>query len=77
MMGAFLDETIRHKVWERENLPTVMMKLLDVVIRLRDALELGCNETSSAKRPSEKHFRGGKHKFLKRKFEAKEEAKNT
>lgn len=77
MMGAFfasLDETIWRKVWERENLPTTMMELFDVVICLGDAHELGRNETPSAKTPFEKHFGGGKHKFPKRKFETKEEA---
>ena len=44
MMGAFmasLDETIRRKVWEREKLPETMLELLDTVIRLGEARELG------------------------------------
>lgn len=49
------------------------MKLLDMVICLGDAHELGRNETSNAKRVFEKHFGGRKHKFLKHKFEAKGE----
>ena len=76
MMGSFLaslDENIRRKVWERENLPTTMMELLDVVIRLDDAREVSCPEIPNGKRPFEKSFGGGKHKFLKRKYEAKEE----
>ena len=38
---ASLDESIRRKVSKRKNLPTTMMKLLDVVIRLGDAKEVG------------------------------------
>lgn len=50
------------------------MELLDVVIRLEDARKLDRNETLSVKRPFKKSFKGGKHKFSKRKFETKEEA---
>ena len=45
MMGLFLasvDENIHRKVWERENLPATMMKLLDLIIRLGDARGVSC-----------------------------------
>jgi hypothetical protein len=57
MMGAFLaslDETVRRKVWERENLPTTMLELLDVVIRLGDAREVVRSETPTGKKPFER-----------------------
>lgn len=39
MMDPFLasfDETIRRKVWEKENLPTTMIEHLDILIHLDD-----------------------------------------
>ena len=68
MMEAFLAslyESIRRKVWEKENLPTTMMELLDVVIRLSDAREVGCPNMPNGKRLFEKTFGGEKHKFPK------------
>lgn len=50
-----------------------MIKLLDVVICLDVAREVGRPDTPSGKRPFEKSFGGGKHKFSKHKYEAKEE----
>ena len=70
MMGSFLaslDENIRRKVWERENLPTTMLELLDVVLRLGDARDVSRLETNSGKRPFAKRFGGANHKFSKRK----------
>ena len=75
-MGSFLawlDENIRRKVWERERLPNTMLELLDVVIRLGDAREISWSETTNGKRPFEKTFGGGKHKFPKRKYEPRDE----
>jgi hypothetical protein len=77
MMGLFLaslNENICLKLWERENLPTSMMKLLDVVIRLGDAREVSRPNVPNGKRPFEKSFGGSKYKFLKRKYEPKEES---
>lgn len=78
MMGSFLaslDENIRRKVWERKNLPTSMIKLLDVVIRLRDAKDISCPEIPNGKRPFEKNFGSRKHKFPKRKYKLKKKVK--
>ena len=76
MMGSFLaslDENIRRKVWERERLPTMMLELLDVVIRLGDAREVSRPETANGKRPFEKSFGGGKSEFPKRKYEPRDD----
>lgn len=59
----------------RKNLPTAMMELVDVIIHLGDARELGWNDILSMKRLFQKHFRGGKHKSSKHKSEAKENAR--
>ena len=79
MMGAFLaslDKTIRRKVWEHEELPEIMMELLDTVIRLGDARELGRQSQQAGNKTSEKMFVGsssgpsnGEHK--KRKHQQK------
>ena len=68
MMGSFLaslDENIRRKVWERENLPATMIELLDLVIHLGDAKDVSRPDILNGKRSFEKAFRGGKHKFPK------------
>ena len=68
MIGSFLaslDDNIRRKVWERENLPTTMIKLLEVVIRLGDAKNISRPEIPNGKRPFEKDFGSAKHKFPK------------
>jgi hypothetical protein len=70
---ASLDETVRRKVWERENLPTTMLELFDVVIRLGDAREVGRSETPTGKKPFKRSFGGNKPKFAKRKWESKED----
>ena len=76
MMGAFLaslDESIRCKVWERENLPTTMLELLNVVIWLGNAREVGRSEALTGKKPFERFFGGNKPKFAKQKWEPKED----
>lgn len=76
MMGSFLaslDENIRRKVWERERLPTTMLELLDVVIRLGDAREVSRPEVTNGKRPFEKNFGSAKSKFPKRKYEPRDD----
>lgn len=78
MMRAFLaslDKSIRRKVWERENLPTTMLELLDVVIQLSDAREVGHSETLNGKKPFERSFGGNKPKFAKIMWESKEDPK--
>ena len=44
-----------------------MMELLDVVIRLSDAREVGRSDNQSEKNYFESSFRSGKCKFAKRK----------
>ena len=50
-----------------------MLELLDVVIRLGDAREVGRAETPAAKKPYERFPGGNKPKFPKRKWESKED----
>lgn len=76
MMGVFLaslDESIRCKVWERENLSSTMMELFDIVIRLGDVREVGRSKTLSGKKPFERSFGSGKSKFAKRKWDTRDE----
>ena len=63
MMGSFLaslDETIRRMVWEREKLFEMMMELLDIVIRLGDARELGRQSQQVGNKMLEKTFASGR-----------------
>lgn len=78
-MGAFLAspcEFVRRKVWEQENLPIAIMELLDIVMRLGDAIELGHHINPDAKHPFEKSFGRRKNKFPTKKGRAKEDAEN-
>ena len=49
------------------------MELLDVVIRLSDAREVGRSDNQSEKNYFESSFRSGKYKFAKRKWETRED----
>ena len=50
-----------------------MLELFDVVIRLGDAREVVRSETPTGKKPFERSFGGNKPKFVKRKWESKED----
>ena len=69
MIGAFLTrlhESFWCKLWKRENHPTTMMELLDVMIRLGNARKIGRVGRGLSKRPSEAKntsFRNGNMKL--------------
>lgn len=56
MIGIFLaslNGSIRCKVWKQENLPSIMIEMLYVMIRLWDDIEVGRSDIPSGKRPSD------------------------
>ena len=71
-----LDKSIRRKIWKRESLPTLMMKLIDVGSdTLRGHEGNDCPNTPNGKTPFEKFFRSSNHMILKKKYEARIELK--
>lgn len=71
MMGVFfdsLDESIRRKGSKRESFPTIIMELLDVVIRVGNAQEVGRSDTLSGKKHFGRYFGSNKFKLAKRKW---------